>query len=66
MKTLTCDLCDHEEAAETFEQWMEALKPHYAKVHTDFMKEQGDKSEEEQQAAMGKWIEENKKRFESA
>ena len=31
MKTLKCDLCEHEEQAQTFEEWMEALKPHYMK-----------------------------------
>ena len=24
MKTLKCDLCEHEEQAQTFEEWMEA------------------------------------------
>ncbi|MAZ40754.1 hypothetical protein CL654_01380 [bacterium] len=66
MKTLKCDLCDHEAQGETFEAWMNALKPHYAEAHADFMKEKGDMSPEEQQKAMQIWMEENKKRFEDA
>lgn len=65
MKTLKCDMCDHEASAETFEEWMEALKPHYSEVHVDFMKEQSARSKEEQMAEMQKWMTNNKKRFES-
>ena len=35
MKTLTCDLCDATAEDETFEAWMEALKPHYTQAHAD-------------------------------
>lgn len=66
MKTLTCDLCDHKESAESFEEWMEKLKPHYAERHADFMSKQESRPEEEQQQEMQKWMEENKKRFEEA
>lgn len=66
MKTLTCDLCDHQAQGETFEAWMEAMKPHYMEAHGDFMQEQMKKSPEEQQAEMGKWMTENKARFEAA
>lgn len=66
MKTLKCDLCDHVAEGETFEGWMEALKPHYAEAHAEFMKEQGGKSEEDQKAEMKKWMDENKARFDSA
>ena len=37
MKKLKCDLCDYEAAGETFEEWMNALKPHYADTHADVM-----------------------------
>ena len=61
MKTLTCDLCDHEASGETFEEWMEALKPHYMKAHADVIndptKGKGD---------MEKWMVENRARFETA
>lgn len=63
MKTLKCDLCDHEETAETFAEWMNKLKPHYAQAHADFMKQMGELSKEEQMAGMQKWMEENKARF---
>lgn len=65
MKTLKCDLCDHEAQGETFEAWMEAMKPHYAQAHADIMKENSEASEQEQKAEMHKWMEENKVRFEA-
>ena len=33
MKTLKCDLCDQVAQGETFEEWMNALKPHYMEAH---------------------------------
>jgi len=66
MKTLKCDLCDHEAEGETFEDWMNALKPHYAEAHADFMKQQEGKTAEEQKAEMQKWMMENKVRFDAA
>ena len=64
MKTLTCDLCEHEAQGETFEAWMEALKPHYAEKHANVMQsKQG--SPEEMQASMQKWMAENKTRFDA-
>ena len=32
MKTLKCDLCEHEAQGETFEAWMEALRPYYGET----------------------------------
>ena len=66
MKTLKCDRCDHEASGETFEAWMEQMKPHYAEAHADFMKEQGERPQEEQMAEMQKWMAENKARFEAS
>jgi hypothetical protein len=66
MKTLKCDLCDHEEGAKTFEEWMNKLKPHYAEAHADFMKQKGEQSKEDQMAEMRQWMEENKARFDVA
>ena len=65
MKTLSCDLCDHAESAETFEAWMEALKPHYMQAHADVMNSHAG-NPEEMQAKMMAWMDENKKRFEAA
>ena len=39
MKSLTCDLCEFVAQGETFEAWMEALKPHYNEAHADVMKD---------------------------
>ena len=61
MKTLKCDLCDHEAKGETFEAWMNALKPHYAEAHPDVMKDST-----KTRADMEKWMTEAKKRFEAA
>lgn len=66
MKSLTCDLCEYEVQAETFEEWMEAMKPHYAQVHGDFMKQMSEKPREEQMAQMQKWMTEARARFEAA
>jgi hypothetical protein len=65
MKTLKCDLCDYEEKGETFEEWMNTLKLHYAEAHAEVMKGKANLSEEEQKAEMQKWTVENKARFDS-
>ncbi len=59
MKTLKCDLCDATADGETFEEWMKALMPHYMEAHADVMKN----SKEEDK---GKWMTENKARFDAA
>ena len=64
MKTLKCDLCDHEAQGETFEAWMEALKPHYMQAHADVMSAHAG-NPEKMKEEMGKWMEENKARFDS-
>ena len=61
MKTLKCDLCVYEAEGETFEAWMEALKPHYFTAHADVMKDSSKTKED-----MMQWMAENKLRFESA
>jgi hypothetical protein len=66
MKTLTCDLCDHEESAETFEEWMGKLRPHYASAHVEVMKGKAGLTDAEQQEQMKKWMLDNKARFETA
>lgn len=60
MKTLKCDLCDYEAEGATFEEWMTALKPHYAVVHADVMKDSSKTKED-----MEKWMVENKARFDA-
>lgn len=61
MKTLKCDLCDTTAQGETFEEWMNALKPHYAQAHADFMINPNHTQED-----MMKWMAENKARFDAA
>ena len=61
MKTLTCDLCDATAEGETFEAWMEALKPHYTQAHADVMSDPSKTQDD-----MTKWMAENKARFEMA
>jgi len=62
MKTLSCDLCDEAFAAETFEDWMQLMMPHYMSAHADFMEANKDKPKEEQQ----RWMTENRARFDEA
>ena len=65
MKTLKCDMCDYQVKGNTFEEWMNTLKPHYGEVHADHMKQMGELSKEEQMAGMQKWMAENKERFDA-
>lgn len=60
MKTLKCDLCDATAEGETFEAWMEALKPHYMEAHADVMNDPNKGKED-----MMKWMVENKARFDA-
>ncbi len=59
MKTLKCDLCEHEACGETFEEWMMALHPHYMEAHADVVK---DGTEEKRK----QWMAENKARCDAA
>ena len=61
MKMMKCDLCEHEARGETFEAWMEALKPHYFTAHPEVM---GDSTKTK--ADMEKWMAEAKIRFDAA
>ncbi len=65
MKTLKCDLCEVTVSGETFEEWMEALKPHYAQAHAEVMMSKKG-TPEEMKMEMMKWMAENKARFEAA
>jgi hypothetical protein len=61
MKTLQCDLCEVTAVGETFEAWMEALKPYYAEAHADVMT-----NSSHTQQDMEKWMSENRARFDAA
>lgn len=60
MKTLKCDLCEVTAEGETFEAWMEALKPHYFTAHADVMNDPTKTKED-----MGVWMTANKARFDA-
>jgi hypothetical protein len=66
MKTMKCDLCDHEAQGETFEEWMNALKPHYGEAHADVMQGKAGLSDEEKKKEMQQWMDQNKTRFDVA
>ena len=66
MKTLKCDLCDHEAKGENFEEWMKSLMPHYMKAHADVMKNTGKMTKKDQKKHQQKWMVENKARFDVA
>ncbi|WP_017930712.1 hypothetical protein [Robiginitomaculum antarcticum] len=61
MKTLTCDLCDHKASAETFDDWMQKLMPHYKTAHSDVMNDSSKTKEDGM-----RWMAENKARFDAA
>ena len=61
MKTLKCDLCEVTVDGETFEEWMEALKPHYGDAHAEVMKDTNKTGEDRE-----RWMAEAKARFEAA
>ncbi len=58
MKTVKCDLCDVTADGDTFEEWMNALRPHYMEAHADVVNNAGRTKED-----MEKWMAENKARF---
>ena len=61
MKTLKCDLCEVTMQGETFEEWMNNLKPHYFTAHSDVMKDSSKTGGD-----MEKWMVENRARFDAA
>ena len=61
MKTMSCDQCEKEFSAETFEVWFKKMQGHYMTDHEDFMKEAQNKSKEEGM----KWMADMKAKFES-
>ena len=61
MKTLKCDLCEVTADGETFDDWMQALRPHYVEAHADVKSDSGKTKED-----MENWMAENRSRFEAA
>ena len=62
MKTLSCDLCDEALTAQTFEEWMQLMMPHYMSKHADVMEANKTASKEDG----AKWMAENRARFDAA
>jgi hypothetical protein len=52
MKTLSCDICDKNISAETFEAWFNKMKDHYMLDHAEVMAHNASKSREE----VMKWV----------
>jgi len=61
MKTLKCDRCEVTADGETFDEWMQALMPHYKEAYADVMNDSSKTKEDH-----AKWMVENKGRFEAA
>ncbi|MFK7827690.1 MAG: hypothetical protein AB8G05_26325 [Oligoflexales bacterium] len=59
MKSMSCDMCEKEFSAETFEEWFEQMKGHYMNDHADVMAQNKNKSKEEGM----KWMADMKARF---
>lgn len=57
---MKCDLCDFMAQGESFEEWMENLKPHYMQAHADVMTNPQHTKED-----MQKWMADNKDRFDA-
>lgn len=58
---MKCDLCEAIAQGETFEEWMQALLPHYIEAHADVMNNPKNGKEEQL-----KWMTDNRARFETA
>jgi len=63
MKTLKCDLCEVTAEGASFEEWMNALRPHYMEAHADVM---NDPDHPHTKEDMEKWMADNKERFDAA
>ncbi|MCD5381132.1 MAG: hypothetical protein LR008_00980 [Candidatus Pacebacteria bacterium] len=65
MKTIKCDLCEVTADGEAFEDWMQALLPHYMDAHADVMKGKEGMSAEDKKQEMDKWMSDNRVRFDA-
>ncbi len=61
MKTLKCDLCEVTAEGETFEEWMQALHPHYVAAHPEVMSDPSKTKEDGE-----RWMAEASVRFDAA
>lgn len=61
MKTQSCDMCNKEFSAETFDDWFKQMRSHYMSDHADVMAKNSNKSKEEGM----KWMADMKAKFEA-
>ena len=61
MPTMSCDQCEQEFTADTFDEWFQRMRQHYMADHADFMKASANKSKEEGM----KWMADMKAEFEA-
>ena len=61
MKTMSCDMCEKEFSAASFDDWFGQMKTHYMADHADVMAQNANKSKEEGM----KWMADMKAKFES-
>lgn len=53
---MKCNACDATFSAETFEGWVEQMKPHYAAMHGDVMASKAHLSDAEKMKVMQDWM----------
>lgn len=58
---MSCDMCEREFSAESFDEWFGQMKTHYMSDHADVMAQNANKSKEEGM----KWMADMKTKFES-
>ena len=63
MKSLKCDLCDHQITGDTFENWFSNARKHWEQMHQDVMKKMQETGTKEEGQ---KWMAEAKRKFEAA
>jgi hypothetical protein len=62
MKTLPCDICAQDFAADTFEDWFTQMYTHYTADHAEVMAAMADRPKSEGE----KWMADARARFEAA
>jgi hypothetical protein len=61
MKTMSCDICEQEFSAASFDDWFGQMKQHYMSEHADVMAQNANKSKEEGM----KWMADMRAKFEA-
>lgn len=69
MKALQCDLCEFVAQGETFDDWVQALAPHYIEVHADLHNRQLQLDKTDPKLSLEQriaWADRNRARFDAA